>query len=131
MKPCSRRLRAGVTYAAAYPGTRAPKSSRILPIKRTRIVAEWAPNEKVAFECAMGAAIAGARALSVMKNGRGERRRRSAVRIAYSGVNGGLVLVSADDPGLHSSQNEQTTASMRRSPRCRCFERATAKNRWT
>ncbi len=97
---------AGVHYASAYPGT---PSTEILenigPYKE--IIAEWAPNEKVAVESALGACFAGARTLTAMKHVGLNVAADPFFSIGYTGVNGGMVLISADDPGLHSSQNEQ------------------------
>lgn len=97
---------AGVTVAAAYPGT---PSTEILEnvAHYPAIYAEWAPNEKVALEVGIGASIAGARALVAMKHVGVNVAADPLLTFAYTGVNGGLVLVSADDPGMHSSQNEQ------------------------
>lgn len=101
-------LEAGIVYASAYPGT---PSTEILEILgehgKSEIVAEWAPNEKVALESAIGASMAGARALAAMKHVGVNVAADPLLSFAYSGTNGGLVLVGADDPGLHSSQNEQ------------------------
>ncbi|MDE2184116.1 MAG: indolepyruvate ferredoxin oxidoreductase subunit alpha [Alphaproteobacteria bacterium] len=97
---------AGVTYAAAYPGT--PSTEILEELARySAVIAEWAPNEKVAVECALGASIAGGRALAAMKMVGVNVAADPLFSSAYAGVNGGLVIVSADDPGLHSSQNEQ------------------------
>jgi indolepyruvate ferredoxin oxidoreductase alpha subunit len=97
---------AGISYAAAYPGT---PSTEILEniAKHKDIIAEWAPNEKVALECVIGASIAGARTLAAMKMVGVNVAADPLFSFAYAGVNGGMMLVSADDPGLHSSQNEQ------------------------
>ena len=97
---------AGITVAAAYPGT--PSTEILENIgPYDEIYAEWAPNEKVALEAAVGASISGARALAAMKHVGVNVAADPLFTVAYTGVNGGLVLVSADDPGLHSSQNEQ------------------------
>ncbi len=97
---------AGITVAAAYPGT--PSTEILENIgPYDKIYAEWAPNEKVALEAAVGASISGARALAAMKHVGVNVAADPLFTVAYTGVNGGLVLVSADDPGLHSSQNEQ------------------------
>ncbi|MEL7646521.1 MAG: indolepyruvate ferredoxin oxidoreductase subunit alpha [Sedimentibacter sp.] len=97
---------AGVHYAAAYPGTPSTEIlENIAPYKE--IIAEWAPNEKVAVESAIGACIAGARTLTAMKHVGLNVAADPFFSIGYTGVNGGMVLISADDPGLHSSQNEQ------------------------
>lgn len=97
---------AGVTVAAAYPGT---PSTEILEniAGYPEIYAEWSPNEKVALEVGIGASIAGARVLVAMKHVGVNVAADPLLTLAYTGVNGGLVLVSADDPGMHSSQNEQ------------------------
>lgn len=101
-------IEAGVVFASAYPGT---PSTEILENLGTyppsEILAQWAPNEKVALEAAIGASIAGGRALAAMKHVGVNVAADPLMSVAYSGINGGLVLVSADDPGLHSSQNEQ------------------------
>ncbi len=97
---------AGVTVAAAYPGT---PSTEILEnlVKYPRVYAQWSPNEKVAMEVGVGASIGGARALVTMKHVGVNVAADPLFTFSYTGVNGGLVLVSADDPGMHSSQNEQ------------------------
>lgn len=97
---------AGVTIASAYPGT---PSTEILEnlSKYEGVYAEWAPNEKVALEVTSGAAIGGARSLSTMKHVGLNVAADPLFTMAYEGVNGGLVVVTADDPGMHSSQNEQ------------------------
>ncbi|HPW99383.1 MAG TPA: indolepyruvate ferredoxin oxidoreductase subunit alpha [Sedimentibacter sp.] len=97
---------AGVHFAAAYPGTPSTEIlENIAPHKE--IISEWAPNEKVAVESAIGASFAGARALTAMKSVGLNVAADPLFTVGYTGVNGGLVLVNADDPGLHSSQNEQ------------------------
>lgn len=97
---------AGIHYAAAYPGTPSTEIlENIAPHKE--IIAEWAPNEKVAVESAAGASIAGARTLSAMKHVGLNVAADPFFTMGYIGVNGGMMVVSADDPGLHSSQNEQ------------------------
>lgn len=97
---------AGVAYASAYPGT---PSTEILENIATypEIIAQWDPNEKVALETAIGASIAGARSLAAMKMVGVNVAADPLFSFAYAGVNGGMILVSADDPGMHSSQNEQ------------------------
>lgn len=97
---------AGITVAAAYPGT---PSTEILEnfAKYPDIYAQWSPNEKVALEVGAGASIAGARVLVTMKHVGVNVAADPLFTMSYTGVNGGLVLVSADDPGMHSSQNEQ------------------------
>ena len=97
---------AGVTVASAYPGT---PSTEILEKLCTYegVYAEWAPNEKVALEVALGASFAGARALATMKHVGLNVAADPLFTAAYTGVKGGLVVVTADDPEMHSSQNEQ------------------------
>lgn len=97
---------AGATVVSAYPGT---PSTEITECAATydEIYAEWAPNEKVAVESAIGASIGGARALAAMKHVGLNVAADPLFTVGYTGVNGGLVIVTADDPGMHSSQNEQ------------------------
>lgn len=97
---------AGVKVAAAYPGT--PSTEILENIAHyERIRSQWAPNEKVALEVCIGASIAGARALAAMKHVGVNVAADPLLTFSYTGVNGGMVLVSADDPEMHSSQNEQ------------------------
>lgn len=97
---------AGVRVAAGYPGT--PSTEILESITQyDTIYAEWAPNEKVALEVAIGAGFGGARALATMKHVGVNVAADPLLTASYTGVNAGLVLVSADDPGMHSSQNEQ------------------------
>lgn len=97
---------AGCTVAAAYPGT--PSTEILENIAQYReIYSEWAPNEKVALEVAAGASIAGARSVTAMKHVGLNVAADPLFTIAYEGVNGGFIVISADDPGMHSSQNEQ------------------------
>lgn len=99
---------AGVTVSTAYPGTPSTEISEYIA-QYKEINAEWSVNEKVAFEVAMGASIAGARALVSMKHVGLNVAMDPLMSISYPGVTGGLVAVVADDPGQHSSQNEQDT----------------------
>lgn len=97
---------AGVTLASGYPGT--PSTEILENLSRYKeVYSEWAPNEKVALEVGVGAAMAGARALVTMKHVGVNVAADPLFTAAYTGVTGGLVLISADDPGMHSSQNEQ------------------------
>lgn len=97
---------AGVRLAAAYPGT--PSTEILESIAGYNdIYAEWSPNEKVAMEVGIGASWAGARALVCMKHVGLNVAADPFFSAAYTGVEGGLVVVSADDPGMHSSQDEQ------------------------
>lgn len=97
---------AGVQFASAYPGT---PSTEILENMTTYpdVISEWAPNEKVALEAAIGASFAGGRAMASMKHVGLNVAADPLFTCAYTGVNGGLMVISADDPGLHSSQDEQ------------------------
>ena len=97
---------AGVHFAAAYPGT---PSTEILEnvVNYDEIDAQWSSNEKVALEVGIGASIAGSRVLVTMKHVGVNVAADPLMTFSYTGVNGGLVLVAADDPGMHSSQNEQ------------------------
>ncbi len=98
--------RAGVRFASAYPGTPSTEIlENLAPFGSLR--AEWATNEKVALDAAAGASYAGARALAAMKHVGLNVASESLFYLAYTGVNAGLVIVSADDPGAWSSQNEQ------------------------
>ena len=105
---------AGVTFASAYPGTPSTEITEEIA-KYDEIYAEWAPNEKVAFEAAIGASIAGARAIVSMKHVGLNVAADPLFTFAYTGVNGGFVCVVADDPGMHSSQNEQDSRMYGRS----------------
>jgi indolepyruvate ferredoxin oxidoreductase alpha subunit len=97
---------AGASVATAYPGT--PSTEIVSNMARYQdVYAEWAPNEKVALEVGIGASIGGARTLVAMKHVGINVAADPLYTVAYTGVNGGLVIVSADDPGMHSSQNEQ------------------------
>ncbi len=104
---------AGVKVSAAYPGTPSTEISENI-VKYPEIYAEWSPNEKVAMEVAIGASISGVRAMASMKHVGVNVASDPLYTISYSGVNGGLVLVAADDPGLYSSQNEQDTRCVAR-----------------
>ena len=105
---------AGVTVAAAYPGTPSTEITENVA-KYDEIYAEWSPNEKVALEVAIGASIGGARALCCMKHVGLNVAADPLFTVSYTGVNGGLVIIVADDPGMHSSQNEQDSRFYARS----------------
>ena len=104
---------AGVKVSAAYPGTPSTEISENI-VKYPEIYAEWSPNEKVAMEVAIGASVSGVRSMASMKHVGVNVASDPLYTISYSGVNGGLVLVAADDPGLYSSQNEQDTRCVAR-----------------
>ena len=97
---------AGVKVASSYPGTPSTEITEFIA-KYDEIYSEWAPNEKVAVETAVGASIAGARAISAMKHVGLNVAADPLFTVSYIGTNGGLVIAVADDPGMHSSQNEQ------------------------
>ncbi|MBR5614423.1 MAG: indolepyruvate ferredoxin oxidoreductase subunit alpha [Clostridia bacterium] len=97
---------AGVNVVASYPGTPSTEITEEI-VKFGEIYAEWSPNEKVAAEVAIGASIAGGRAMSCMKHVGLNVMADPVFTVSYIGVNGGLVFCVADDPGMHSSQNEQ------------------------
>ena len=99
---------AGVTIATAYPGTPSTEILEVIGMLcKEDIYAEWSPNEKVAFEVAIGGSYAGARSLVCMKHVGLNVAADPYMTFAYTGVKGGFVVVSADDPSMHSSQNEQ------------------------
>ncbi len=98
---------AGVKLAAAYPGTPSTEILETLAERYRSVYSQWSPNEKVAFEVGIGASIGGARALVTMKHVGVNVAADPLMTFSYTGVNGGFVLVSADDPEMHSSQNEQ------------------------
>ena len=101
---------AGVTVAAGYPGTPSTEVlENVAAHYKKDIYCEWAPNEKVAFEVAAGAAFAGARVITTMKHVGLNVAADPLMTLAYIGTVGGFVAVVADDPGMHSSQNEQDT----------------------
>ena len=105
---------AGVKVSSAYPGTPSTEISEYLVQYRDDVYEEWAPNEKVATEVAVGASIAGVRSMACMKHVGLNVAADPLYSVSYMGVNGGLVLVVADDPGLYSSQNEQDTRMVAR-----------------
>ena len=97
---------AGVSIVSSYPGTPSTEITESI-VKYKEINVEWASNEKVAAEVCIGASIAGARAMSCMKHVGLNVMADPLFTVSYTGVNGGLVFAVADDPGMHSSQNEQ------------------------
>ena len=97
---------AGVHVVSSYPGTPSTEITENCA-QYPEIYTEWATNEKVALEVCAGASVAGARAMCCMKHVGVNVAADPLYTAAYTGVNGGLVVVCADDPGMHSSQNEQ------------------------
>jgi indolepyruvate ferredoxin oxidoreductase alpha subunit len=112
---------AGVVVASAYPGT---PSTEILEdlAHYPNVYAEWAPNEKVAVDVAIGAAYAGRRALAAMKHVGLNVAADSFMYASMTGMEAGLVIVSADDPAMHSSQNEQDNRTFAKFARIPCLE---------
>ena len=99
-------LEAGCSIVSSYPGTPSTEITEYAA-KYDEIYCEWAPNEKVACEVAFGASLAGARSACCMKHVGLNVAADPLFTLSYTGVNGGLVVFVADDPGMHSSQNEQ------------------------
>lgn len=113
---------AGVTYASAYPGTPSTEILENMVQYKEDLTAEWAPNEKVAMETAIGASFAGARTLAAMKHVGVNVAADPLFTWGYTGVTGGFILVSADDPGCHSSQNEQDNRYYAKFSKIVCIE---------
>ena len=111
----------GIRLAAAYPGT--PSTEILENIQLyPEIQSEWAPNEKVALDVAIGGAYAGGRSLAVMKHVGLNVAADAFFYAAMTGAEAGLVIVSADDPGMHSSQNEQDNRQYAKFARVPCLE---------
>jgi len=113
---------AGVRFASAYPGTPSTEILENIALYKDDIIAEWAPNEKVAVEAVIGASVAGARSIASMKHVGVNVAADPLFTFAYTGVNGGMVLVTADEPGTHSSQNEQDNRNYARFAKIPMFE---------
>ena len=116
---------AGVAVLSAYPGTPSTEIAENFA-KLDGVYAEWAPNEKVAVEVALGAAVAGARSMACMKHVGLNVAADPLFTAAYTGINAGFVLVVADDPGMHSSQNEQDSRYYAKSAHVPMLEPANA-----
>ena len=114
---------AGVRVASAYPGTPSTEITEAA-VKYPEISCEGAPNEKVATEAACGAAIAGARSFCAMKHVGLNVAADPLFTMSYIGVNGGMMLAVADDPGMHSSQNEQDSRNYARAAKVPMLEPA-------
>jgi indolepyruvate ferredoxin oxidoreductase, alpha subunit len=115
---------AGVAVGCGYPGT--PSTEILEALARMPdVYCEWSPNEKVALEVAVGASLGGGRALATMKHVGLNVAADPLFSAAYLGVNAGLVIISADDPGMHSSQNEQDNRFYARAARIPLLEPAT------
>lgn len=98
---------AGIRFAAAYPGTPSTEILENIAQCYEEIIAEWAPNEKVALESAIGFSYVGGRSIASMKQVGLNVAADPLFSFAYTGCNGGIVIVTADEPGIHSSQTEQ------------------------
>ncbi len=115
-------FRAGCKVAAAYPGTPSTEILENIARFKESIYCEWSVNEKVAMEVVIGASFAGKRALTAMKHVGLNVAMDPLMTFSYLGANGGLVIVSADDPGMHSSQNEQDNRVLARFAKVPLFE---------
>lgn len=112
---------AGCKVVSSYPGTPSTEITEF-SAKYSEIKAEWAPNEKVAMEVALGAELAGGRAMTAMKHVGMNVAADPMFTAAYTGVNAGLVICVADDQGMHSSQNEQDSRHYARSAKLPMLE---------
>jgi indolepyruvate ferredoxin oxidoreductase, alpha subunit len=115
---------AGCIVASAYPGTPSTEILENIAKFKDTVKCEWAVNEKVAMETAIGASIAGARSLTAMKHVGLNVAMDPLMTFTYVGATGGMVVVSADDPGMHSSQNEQDNRNLAKFARAPLFEPA-------
>lgn len=113
---------AGCSVASAYPGTPSTEITEAIAKQYDEIYSEWAPNEKVAMEVAIGASFGGARAICAMKHVGLNVAADPLFTVSYTGVNGGLVIMVADDPGMHSSQNEQDSRNYARASKVPMLE---------
>ena len=113
---------AGCAVASAYPGTPSTEILENIAKFKDTIACEWAVNEKVAMETAIGASLAGARALTAMKHVGLNVAMDPLMTFTYVGATGGMVVVSADDPGMHSSQNEQDNRNLAKFARAALLE---------
>ena len=113
---------AGCAVASAYPGTPSTEILENIAKFKDTIKCEWAVNEKVAMETAIGASLAGARALTAMKHVGLNVAMDPLMTFTYVGATGGMVVISADDPGMHSSQNEQDNRNLAKFARAPLFE---------
>ncbi len=112
---------AGCRLVSSYPGTPSTEITESAALY-DEIDAEWAPNEKVAMEVAFGASLAGARSFCGMKHVGLNVAADPLFTISYTGVNGGMVIAVADDPGMHSSQNEQDSRNYARASKIPMLE---------
>ena len=119
---------AGVRFASAYPGTPSTEILENVATYKEDIVAEWATSEKVALEAAIGGSIAGARTMASMKHVGVNVAADPLFTFSYTGVNGGMVLITADEPGMHSSQNEQDNRNYAKFAKIAMFEPSTSQD---
>lgn len=112
---------AGVIYASAYPGTPSTEILENLTLYEG-ITSEWSPNEKVALEAVMGASFGGGRAMAAMKHVGLNVAADPFFTFSYTGVNAGAVIISADEPGQHSAQNEQDNRNYAKAAKVPMFE---------
>ncbi|MDU4936328.1 MAG: indolepyruvate ferredoxin oxidoreductase subunit alpha, partial [Peptostreptococcaceae bacterium] len=117
---------AGVKFASAYPGTPSTEILENIAKYKEDIVAQWAVNEKVALESVIGASIAGARSIAAMKHVGLNVAADPLFTYSYTGVNGGTVIITADEPGMHSSQNEQDNRNYARFAKIPLLEPSTS-----
>ena len=113
---------AGCVVASAYPGTPSTEILENVAKFKNTVKCEWAVNEKVAMETAVGASMAGARALTAMKHVGLNVAMDPLMTFTYVGATGGMVIISADDPGMHSSQNEQDNRNLAKFARALLLE---------
>lgn len=112
---------AGVKFVSSYPGTPSTEITETIA-KYPEVACEWAPNEKVGAEAAIGCSVRGGRAMTCMKHVGMNVCADPLFTVSYSGVNAGLVFCVADDPGMHSSQNEQDSRNYARASKVPMFE---------
>jgi indolepyruvate ferredoxin oxidoreductase alpha subunit len=112
---------AGITFGSSYPGTPSTEVTEYAALY-SEIDCEWAPNEKVAMEAALGASIAGARSFCGMKHVGLNVAADPLFTASYTGINGGMLAIVADDPGMHSSQNEQDSRHYARASKIMMLE---------
>ena len=122
-------IEASLKVAAAYPGTPSTEILETLSsvAKERGIYAEWSINEIVAAEVAVGASMTGVRALTSMKHVGMNVASDAVMTMAYTGVEGGLLIVVCDDPALHSSKTSRTHATSQSTPNCHYSTQATRK----
>ena len=113
---------AGVRFASAYPGTPSTEILENIALYKEDILAEWATNEKVALETVIGASYGGVRSMASMKHVGLNVAADPLFTSSYTGINGGVVIITADEPGMHSSQNEQDNRNYARAAKMPMLE---------